>query len=135
MKKNDLHFILPPSSFIFPPTPSLTVGLPPRIAEKPVRAVRRDHSSGGAGGGQSHQLCVAQTPQSVQTHTPQTSVPSQALAQHVAAGAMSNSAGSRFSASGTCPLHDRPPRSSFLRPLLTDRATAASIASFPPCCT
>src|SRR5205085_4863608 len=34
---NRAHFILPPSSFILPQTPSLTVGLPPQTREASAR--------------------------------------------------------------------------------------------------
>src|SRR5947209_3773964 len=95
-----LHFILPPSSLPLRP--------PSRSGFRFGSQSAADHSPGGAGGLQSHQPCVKQTPQSVQTHTPQTSVPLQVLVQHSAAGAASSSDGSLFSASRTCTLNDRP---------------------------
>src|SRR5205085_1277266 len=94
-----------------------------------------NQSSAGAGGGQSHQCTVAQTPQSVQTHTPQTSVPSQVLAQHVAAGVARKSAGNFLLTSTTCTLNDRLPRVSFVKLLSTSRVSTAFIVSAPLCCT
>src|SRR4051794_39278061 len=120
---NGNHLILSPSSFVYArPTPAGS-----RREVSPRRAP--GHFLGGAGGLQSHQPCVKPTPQSVHTHTPQTSVPLQVLVQHVAAGEASKSAGSLFSTSSTCTPNGRLPPSSFVKPLSTSRVSAASIVS------
>src|ERR1043165_1442038 len=94
------------------------------------RAHSFHYSSGGPGIAQSHQP-GPQRPQSVQTHTPQITVPAQVVAQHVRGGVANAAAGSFLSGLRTCTLNCTFPRLSLVKSLSTSRVSTASIVSFP----
>src|ERR1041385_1965344 len=99
-------------------------------ADRSVCLLDHDHQVLCHGAAQSHQP-GPQRPQSVQTHTPQITVPAQVVAQHVRGGVANAAAGSFLSGLRTCTLNCTFPRLSLVKSLSTSRVSTASIVSFP----